>query len=130
VLVAKGCTASDAYRAAYDCQRSKPNTVQRMASELLKVPAVYTRVADLQERAAKAVVVTLESHLEMLATLRDEAVGIGALAPAVTAEVARGKVVGLYTERHEHKVAILDWPALLGNDPGAGSPGTDDIDGT
>lgn len=104
VLVEKGCTAADAYRSAYDCKASKPQTVQQRACELLRDSRIAARVDTLRAKAAERCVVTASGHLEKLAQLRDQAAEQGAFAPAVNAEVARGKVAGLYTEKHEHKV--------------------------
>lgn len=45
--------ASAAYRAAYNCKRMKPNTINVKASELLKNGKVSVRVRELQKEAAK-----------------------------------------------------------------------------
>jgi len=47
-------------------------------------------------------VITIESHLQALADIRDDAMGDGKYAAAVAAEISRGKAAGLYVERHEH----------------------------
>ena len=44
--------------------------------------------------------VTLEGHLEMLATIREEARKAGQFGPANAAEANRGKVAGFYVDRH------------------------------
>lgn len=112
-LVKDGLTQAEAYRRSYNTANMKPETIHKRASELLKGREVLGRVEQLREAVAKAVTVTVQGHLTDLADLRDEARQAGAFAPAVTAEVARGKVAGLYTEKHEHKVEGLDWKGLI-----------------
>jgi phage terminase small subunit len=87
--------ASEAYRRAYDCSRSKPNGIHVSASQLLADPKVALRVAALQANAAERAVLTLEGHLLELASLRDEAKGRGQLAAAIAAEIARGRHGGV-----------------------------------
>ena len=91
--------ASEAYRRAYSAGNMKPETVWSNASRLLDDSKVGARVRELQEAAAQKAQVTLEGHLEDLRRLRDMAVENGQFSAAITAEISRGKAVGLYTER-------------------------------
>ena len=97
----KGGSASDAYRAAYDCARMKPETINRSACSLLKNHKITTRLHKILDAAAEAAKVTLVGHLNDLKALRDEAREAGKYASAVQAEIARGKASGLYPEKHE-----------------------------
>lgn len=48
---------------------------------------------------------------------------------ALKALELEGRHIGMFEDRHVHRVDGLDWRALLGNDSGAGGPGTDRNDG-
>lgn len=119
-FVQQGCSAADAYRAAYDCAQSKPATVQRRAHELLANSKIAAMVAELRARANAAVVVTLNGHLRDLQELRDQARMAGAYGPAVRAEEARGKAAGLVVEKREHRIESVNWEALAPTRDGDG----------
>lgn len=95
----QGGNAAEAYRRAYDAENMKPETVFNSAYKLMEHAGVKARIQELRSEAAKAAMVTLESHLADLARLRDLAEGDGQFSAAITAEISRGKAVGLYTER-------------------------------
>ena len=92
-------TASDAYRAVYDCTRMLPATVNRNAFSLVNNNKVATRIAELRKQAADAAVVTLEGHLNDLKELRDKAAEADQYSAAISAEISRGKAAGLYVEK-------------------------------
>ena len=77
----------------------KPESVWSLASRLMSNVKVMSRVQELRDAAAKEAQVTLEGHLEDLRRLRDIAVEEGQLSAAITAEISRGKAVGLYTDK-------------------------------
>lgn len=58
--VANGKTQADAYRAAYSCEASKPETVQKRASELMADGAVKGRVEELREKLTNKALWTRE----------------------------------------------------------------------
>ena len=60
---------------------------------------VTVRIQELQDVAARNAQVTLEGHIEDLKWLRDKAVEAGQYSAAITAEISRGKAVGLYTDK-------------------------------
>lgn len=91
--------AAEAYRSAYKCEKMKPESVWSLASRLMSNVKVMSRVQELRDAAAKEAQVTLEGHLEDLRRLRDIAVEEGQLSAAITAEISRGKAVGLYTDK-------------------------------
>ena len=101
--------ASEAYRQVYDVsQTAKPETVRNNAYKVLCRPEVEARVAELRAQAARAGLVTLESHLADLARLRDLAEQDGQLSAAITAEISRGKAVGLYTDKVRQEISGPD----------------------
>lgn len=91
--------ASEAYRQAYNVSRMKPETVNRCAKELLDNPKITARIQALRASAAKKAQFTLESHIETLKELRDEAKALGQMSAAIQAETQRGKAAGFYVEK-------------------------------
>ena len=91
--------ASEAYRKAYNAAGSSEKSVWELASKMLDNPKVISRLEALREQAACRALLTLERHLEELATLRDEARAEGRYSAAIAAEIARGKAAGLYVEQ-------------------------------
>ena len=101
--VTEGGSLSDAYRAAYNCEKMKPESVNRKAAELM---------ANGKISARHNAVVTVEEHLRELARLRDLAVETRQYGAAIKAETARGKVSGLYVDRQESRVdarVVYSW---------------------
>lgn len=74
------------------------------AARLAGYERVRRRIAELRAPGVRAVLLTHREHLEKLAELRDRALGgeFPAYGAAVSAEVARGKCAGLYTDKVEH----------------------------
>lgn len=91
--------AAEAYRRAYNAEKMKPGTLWVKASELINNGKVTVRIQELQDVAARNAQVTLEGHIEDLKWLRDKAVEAGQYSAAITAEISRGKAVGLYTDK-------------------------------
>ena len=101
-VIASGKSQLEAYKKSYNV---KPGTARasmdQLASRLMKNVKIQSRIAELREPAAKAVGLTLESHLNRLDYLSKLAEENGDLAPAITAETNRGKAAGLYTQKIE-----------------------------
>lgn len=94
--LARTGNASEAYREAYNAERMKPETVSRTAAELVADPRIAARLSQLRSDARKRSGITLAEHLVSLQSLREEARRARQYGPAVSAEMARGKVSGLY----------------------------------
>jgi len=62
-------------------------------------PEVAARIVELRTLAAEKALVTLDQHLATLADLRDKAVQAGQIGATISAEIARGKAVGLQSRR-------------------------------
>lgn len=99
--ILSGYTASDAYRAAYDCSNMQPNSIWCEASKLRSHPNVSQWLAAAREAGLGQAKVTLESHLTELERLREIALRTGNVGAAVQAEQLRGKATGHYTEKLE-----------------------------
>ena len=103
IAVASGMTQADAYREAFNVKpTTKPETIQNNASRLMKDTEVSARVEELKKPIIEAAGITLESHLARLEHLGKKAEDAESYTAAISAEVARGKVAQLYTERVEH----------------------------
>lgn len=99
--------ATEAYRVARPYSRNWKGTaaVQIAAYKMMSKEHIKAKIREVQEelerKSMEKAVLTLESHLDELETLREmakEAKNIGA---AINAEVARGKVKGYYVNRIE-----------------------------
>lgn len=111
-------SASDAYRESHPGSKIKPESVHVAAARLMARPEVRRRIEELRKPAIEAAALTLESHLDELGKIRDEAKAAGQYGPAAAAEASRGKAAGLYKERVEHsgKVTVNVRIGLTGVD--------------
>lgn len=90
--------ATEAYRRSYDASGMTEPSINRKAKECIDNGKIAARIAELRAPAVIAAQVTLVDHLNDLKRLRDAAEGSEKYGPAVQAEIARGKVSGLYVE--------------------------------
>ena len=103
IAVASGMTQADAYREAFNVKpTTKPESVLQLASRLMAKVNIRSRVDELKKPIIEAAGITLESHLARLEHLGKKAEDAESYTAAISAEVARGKVAQLYTERIEH----------------------------
>lgn len=123
--------ASEAYRYAYNTEKMKKNTIKRKASELLSNGNITATVNKLRDEAKKDSQYTVEKlielHTEIIqlgmgkkASTRTVIEGIGKgfsqatevettdtnLPAAKASAVEIGKLLGFYTEKHEHSGEI------------------------
>lgn len=92
-VVEYGGNVRTAYQAAFGDK--DPFPVSR-ATQLIKRPQVALRIKELTDKINEASLVSLTSHLMELADIRDLAKMSGQLKTALSAEISRGTVVGLY----------------------------------
>lgn len=99
-LLIEGKTQSEAYRTAYPhSKRWKPESVWSKSAQL--AAKVRQRVLEMQEKAQEKALLTLEDHMAKLEELRNKAAEDATWAPAITAEVKRGELMGYYVNRSE-----------------------------
>jgi phage terminase small subunit len=96
VEMVKTGNALEAYRLAYPKQKMNPNTLSVNACRMADNPKIALRLADLRSEVRKGSGITLLEHLTTLQELREEARSVAQFSAAITAEVSRGKVSGLY----------------------------------
>ena len=92
-------SASAAYRAAYDAEKSRPETVHRNATTLLNNTKVATRLDELRAKADQYTEITLEEVSTALRTALDMALDSGQSSAATAAAMGLGKLGGLVTDR-------------------------------
>ena len=97
---------SKAYRAVYNTENMKPETIHRAAHELFQNPKVAARVAELQEEHRKHHDITVESITEELEEARSSALQNKQSSAAVNASMGKAKIHGLVTEKYDHTVNI------------------------
>lgn len=90
-----------AIRAGYSAK-----TAKSIGQENLTKPAIAAAVQNATARVAERNEITVDSHLERLAELAKAAQDAGQFSAAISAEVNRGKVAGLYIERTEDVTAL------------------------
>jgi phage terminase small subunit len=95
--------ASEAYRRAYNTEKMKPESVNRLAKAQLDNVKIASRIAELRAPVIANAQITLEQHLTDLKRLRDLAESSEKYGPAIQAEMARGKVSGLYVDKVDLK---------------------------
>lgn len=76
-------------------------TAKQQGSRLLTNVDVAAAIEKRRSKAAEKADLTLQAHLETLNHLRDQAAAANQYSAAVSAEVSRGKAVGLYVDKTE-----------------------------
>lgn len=94
-----GKTASDAYRAAYDCRDWQPSSVWGKASMLANDAKVQIWLSAARKAELGTARITHEQHIKRLDRLAVIAVETGNIGAAVQAEISIGKAAGHYIER-------------------------------
>lgn len=109
MYVKNKCSGAEAYRQAFDT-KAKPASVAQMVNTLLKKEAIIDYIESIRKEMRQDAKITLLDHVDMLQSIRDKAIAAEAYGPAVSAEMNRGKVSGLYVDRIElpkHKPALI-----------------------
>ena len=106
-LYVEGMSAAAAARKSGFTKDMIGSKVQGSAM-LRKNPLVGNFIIELLEKQKQRAEVSVDSHLTELSHLRDEAKDSGQIAAAISAEVSRGKVAGLYIDRKEVMVSKME----------------------
>jgi hypothetical protein len=73
--VADGLSQSEAYRRAYDAEKMKPETIQKVAHELIKNPKVAPRIQELRGQLAARSLWTREQSITVVIEAIEKARG-------------------------------------------------------
>lgn len=110
--VLDGKNGSDAYRAAYNCENMKPETIWAAASRLRHDDKVSTWLEAAREAEMGAAKRTLDQHIARLDRLQAIALRTGNVGAAVQAEQLIGKASGHYSDtinlRLDEPTSILE----------------------
>jgi hypothetical protein len=87
--------ASEAYRQAYDCQRMKPESINRKAKDLLDNGKITARLAELRQPIMDRHSITVDSLLIELEQARKVAIEDRSPAAAVNATMGKARLLGL-----------------------------------
>ena len=100
-----GKTASDAYRAAFDCRDWLASSIWCEASKLGNSPKVLQWLSAARKACLGTAHITLEQHVRRLDRLAAIAIETGNIGAAVQAESIIGKVAGHHIERIQEVTA-------------------------
>lgn len=95
-----GKTATDAYKAAYDCSKSTPQTIYANAAKLRSNDKIALWLRMTRQAYLGVGTVTLDSHIKELERIREIALAKGNIGAAAQCEHYRGKAAGLYVEQY------------------------------
>ena len=95
--------ASEAYRHAYDAEKSKPEVIWVNASKTLANAKVAIRVMELQEKAQERTLITVESLCAELDEDRQLARDEGQASAAISAVMGKAKLNGLLIDKVDQK---------------------------
>lgn len=114
IEIVSGKNQTEAYKAVYSTANMKPETIWSNASRVANDSKVMARIEQLREPIIRAAQVSLDTHLVDLMKLRNAAAGNKQFGAAINAEMARGKVAGLYVDKveanlnHSNKGPVLE----------------------
>ena len=83
-------------------------SLNEKASVLANMVKIRSRIEELRRPVVEKTQMTLESHLDDLAKLRNLAVKEKQIAAAITAEIARGKAAGIHIEKSQVNLNTLN----------------------
>lgn len=87
--------ATEAYRRAYDCQRMKPESINRKAKDLLDNGKITARLTELRQPIMDRHSITVDSLLIELEQARKVAIEDRSPTAAVSATMGKARLLGL-----------------------------------
>lgn len=100
LAILEGRSATDAYKSAYNCEKSQITTIYANASRLRNNSNVKAWLEAAKAINLKHCHLTVDAHMAELAKIRDAAFNKANYGAAVKAEMARGQVAGFYISQH------------------------------
>jgi len=98
--------ASEAYRQNYNAGKMKPESVNRMAKQLMDNLKIASRIEELMQHHMKRHEVTVDSLVAELEAARQMGIDLEQISPAVTAIMGKAKLHGLLKDKVEHSGTI------------------------
>lgn len=89
--------------AAYRSVFGKDKQGLRKAQELISRPEIALRIKAIADATQEHALISLGSHLQQLAVIRDKSIKMGDMRTGLAAEVQRGTVAGYYKEKSDPK---------------------------
>lgn len=123
--IRNGNNYSDAIRESYDVKNMKPETINRMAFELMQNPKIIARIAELQRLVEEKICYTAKQSFDKLNEIQKKALEMKKkvfikdmdfpleeetpdLKSAIRAEELKGKLNGLYVDKVESTNIIAE----------------------
>lgn len=103
--VAKGLTYSGAYREAYDADKMKPETINRVATDLMKSPKITARIEKLRQRSLKRYDLTVDDIISELEEAREVAKETKTSAAMVSASMGKAKLLGMVVDNVSARIS-------------------------
>lgn len=103
--VAKGLTYSGAYREAYDAGKMKPETINRVATDLMKSPKITARIEKLRQRSLKRYDLTVDDIISELEEAREVAKETKTSAAMVSASMGKAKLLGMVVDNVSARIS-------------------------
>jgi hypothetical protein len=97
----QGLTFKDAYRAAYRCDKLKPEEIQRRSWELSRDPAVMAELGRIREQAREKSAYSIADAVHEAELVRQMAMEDRAAAAATGAITLKAKLLGLMVDKVE-----------------------------
>lgn len=101
LAIYEGMPQTDAYKAVYANEGTKPTTIWSEASKKANNPKIRPWLEYIKLQQLKAASYTIDEHIKELDELRLLSINSGNMGAAVNATVNKGKARGLYVERVE-----------------------------
>lgn len=101
--------ASEAYRQAYNCEKTKPESINRLAFDLLQNIKITSRIDELKELHAKRHNLTIDDLIKELEEARKAALSAMVVqsSASVAATMSKAKLLGFLDKKEEDKSSDL-----------------------
>ena len=104
--IVKGATYSDAYRAAYNAEKMKQETVNREAFALFNNPKVATRIEELRKPVVEEAQLSAKMVLDAIMRLAVKTEAAERYSEALKAQELLGKHLAMFTDKTKVEGAI------------------------
>jgi hypothetical protein len=99
--IVEGCNYSDAYRAAYNTEQQKPETINRSGKKLIDDPKIKARIAEIAAPVLETVRLSAQTVLEDIMRITAKAEEADRYSDALRGCELLGKHLKLFTDKVE-----------------------------